>query len=113
MPAPTLSVVLYREGQGQRCISTLKTPPSHTLTTLAPHLLELAKVEHGGPMHGRPVLHTVPIPHRRFPVKATVIRHILQEYALHLAGDLGPFLDIKYLTLFPKELIELRVTVLP
>src|SRR5262245_26373578 len=65
-------------------------PPSHTLATLAPHLLELAKVEHGRRMHRRPVLHTVPIPHGRHPVKTSVIRHILQEQALHLARERGP-----------------------
>ena len=31
---------------------------------------------------------------------------------LHLAGDFGAFLDIKRLTLFLKELVELRVAIL-
>src|SRR5467141_495582 len=77
----------------------------HTLAALARYPLEFAKVEHSGPMDRWPLLHTVPIPHGRFPVKATVIGHILQEQPLHLAGDLGPFLDLKRLALFLKELI--------
>src|SRR5262245_8990174 len=85
----------------------------HTLAALAPYLFELAKVKHRGSMDRRPLLHPVPISHGRFPVKAAVIRHILQEQALHLARALSPFLDIKRLTLFLKELVELWVTVLP
>jgi hypothetical protein len=60
-----------------------------------------------------PLLDTVPIAHGRFPVKATVIRDVPQGYVLHLARDLSPFLDIKCLTLFLKELVKFWVTVLP
>src|SRR5256886_13463938 len=51
----------------------------HTLAASAPHLLKLAKVEHGGPLQRRPVLHPVPVAHGRLPIKPPVIRDVLQE----------------------------------
>ena len=50
---------------------------SHTLATLAPHLLKLAKVIDRRPLDRGPSLHPVPIRHGRFPVKPAVIRHLL------------------------------------
>ena len=62
-------------------------------------------------MDRRPLFDAVPIPHGRFPIKAPVIRHILQEQALHLAGDLGPSLGVKRLALLGEELIKILVAV--
>src|SRR5215471_14243426 len=84
---------------------------SHAPAALAPYLLELAKAGHRRPLQRRPVLYPVPIPHRRLPVKAPVIRDVVQEQALHLPGDLGPLLDFKRPALGRKELIKLRVAV--
>src|SRR5207249_11563554 len=77
---------------------------SHALSVLAPHLLKLPKVEHRGALDRGPLLHPVPIRHGRLPVKPAVIRDLLQEYALHLMGDLSPLLDLKCLALCCKEL---------
>ena len=84
---------------------------SPALSVLAPHLLKLAKVVDCGALHTRPLLHTVPICHGRFPVKSTVIRNVPQKYVLHLAGDLSPLLHVKRPALFGKELIKLLVAI--
>ena len=57
------------------------------------------------------MLHPVPICHSRLPVKAPIIRDVVQEQALHLPGDLSPLRDLKHLALDRKELIKLRVAV--
>ena len=89
----------------------LRRQPSHAPATLAPHLFKLAKVEHRGPLQRWPVLHSVPIAHRRLPIKPPVIRDVLEEDALHLAGELSPVLRLKRLALLGKQRVKGRVAI--
>ena len=81
----------------------------HAPSILAPNLLKSTVVVDCGTMDRRPFLQAIPMGHGGLPVKAPIIRHVLQKNVLHLMGNLCSLVDLERPALFLKELIELFI----